>query len=424
MVTPSPATPALDPTSLDPASLQSGTVDPAAAGSRPRLRRGAAYQRAADEKVNKLTSIPFFGVHVAAVAGVFIFGVTLEALVILAVTFVVRLWFITGAYHRYFSHRSYKTSRAFQLVLAVGGTSAAQKGPLWWAAHHRNHHRDSDTEVDIHSPLRGFWWSHVGWILCDKYAPTEYDRIKDFAKYPELRFLDKYDWIAPWTLAVICFLVGGWPGLFTGFLLSTVLLWHNTFMINSIAHVVGRRRYVTEDTSRNNLALAVSTLGEGWHNNHHYFQASARNGFFWWEIDVTYYVLKVLSWLHIVRDLKVPSAQMLAANRIKDGAFDIGMFKANWARAAAQISDSRDFLDAHDSLGDRVRERRAAAGDALQSGAEVVGAAVHHGVENLEHAVAARKEALESFVHDSLESAEELARLTRQRPRDLGFAES
>ena len=194
-------------------------------------------------------------------------------------------------------------------MLAFGGGTAVQKGVLWWAGHHRHHHRYSDTERDIHSPRKGFWWSHVGWIVCDKYNETLYDNIKDFAKYPELRWLNKHDWVPPWTLGVACFLIGGWPGLFVGFFLSTVLLWHGTFTINSLAHVFGRRRYDTADTSRNSFLLALITLGEGWHNNHHHYPASARQGFFWWEIDVTYYMLKMLSWVGIVRDLKQPPAR-------------------------------------------------------------------------------------------------------------------
>jgi len=364
----------------------------------PRQRTGAlgrfrrhAYERAADERVNKITSIPFALVHVLAVAGTLYFGVTTKALVVFLVYTFGRIWFITAGYHRYFAHRAYRTSRVFQFILAFGATSSAQKGPLWWAGHHRDHHRNSDTELDVHSPLRGFWWSHLGWILCDKYAETPYDRIRDFAKYPELRFLNRYDWIPPWTLGVAAWLIAGWPGLFFGFFLSTVITWHNTFMINSVAHVFGRRRYATEDTSRNNALLAITTLGEGWHNNHHYYQASARNGFFWWEIDVTYYILKVLSWLRIVHDLKVPSAQVLASNRIKDGAFDLGTFRSNWARAAAAVANA--------------------------------GSSLSHGREALEEALAAKRESLETFVHDSLQSAEELARLSRRHERELGFAE-
>ena len=176
--------------------------------------------------------------------------------------------------------------------MAFGGTMAAQKGPLWWAAHHRNHHQFADTERDTHSPQRGFWWSHVGWILCDKFGASRHDKIRDFAKYPELRFLDKHDWIGPWTLGVVCYLIGGWSGLLIGFFASTVLLWHATFTVNSLAHVFGRRVYDTPDTSRNTLLVAIATGGEGWHNNHHRYPFSARQGFHWWQIDTTYYVLR------------------------------------------------------------------------------------------------------------------------------------
>ena len=192
---------------------------------------------------------------------------------------------------------------------------------------------------DVHSPTqKGFFWSHVGWILCDKYAATDYDRIKDFSKYPELVFLNKKDWIAPWLLGFACFLIGGWSGLLIGFFLSTVLLWHATFTVNSLAHVLGRRRYATEDTSRNSVLIAALTMGEGWHNNHHYYQASARQGFFWWEWDPTYYVLKVLSWLHVVRGLRTPPARVRAANRVAQGAFDIGMFRAHWGKATRAVA--------------------------------------------------------------------------------------
>lgn len=294
-----------------------------------------AFERPTDEKVNWVSSLPFLAFHVVAVVGTMVFGITPIALAMFVVMVWGRIWFITAGYHRYFAHRSYRTNRAFQLFLAVGGVMCVQKGPLWWAGHHREHHRNSDTEGDVHSPLKGFWWSHVGWILCDKFAEPPLERIKDFAKYPELRFVEKWNGTFAWLTAVLCFLIGGWSGLFFGFFMSTVVLWHNTFLVNSFAHVFGRRRYVTDDTSRNNFLIALTTLGEGWHNNHHYYQASARNGFFWWEIDLTYQTLRVLSWFNIVRDLKVPSAEMLASNRIADGNLDVGMARAERVRAEA-----------------------------------------------------------------------------------------
>jgi stearoyl-CoA desaturase (Delta-9 desaturase) len=269
-----------------------------------------SLRRASDERVNWTQSIPFFLVHVACFAVIFT-GITTTALIIFAVMFLTRGFFVTAGYHRYFSHKSYKLNRFWQFIWAFGAEATAQKGVLWWASNHRHHHRYSDTDKDLHSPRKGFWWSHVGWILADKYKATNMDGIKDFAKFPELRFLNKHDWIAPWTFGLAAFWIGGWSGLVVGFVWSTVLLWHTTFLVNSAAHVFGRRRYETDDTSRNSLVIALLTGGEGWHNNHHHYQASARQGFFWWEVDLTWYVLKAMSWVGIVRDLKTPPARVL-----------------------------------------------------------------------------------------------------------------
>ncbi len=273
------------------------------------LRNGA--------RIPLVRSLPFFAVHLVCLA-VFWVGFRWSWLALCLALFYVRMFFMTGGFHRYFSHRSFKTSRAFQFVMALGGTMSAQKGVLWWAAHHRHHHRYSDTEEDLHSPsLFGFWWSHVGWILSDRYQETQVDLIHDFYKYPELRWLNKYHVVPPIALAVALFLAGGWGALIWGFFLSTVILWHATFVINSLSHIFGRRRYPTTDTSKNNLWLALLTLGEGWHNNHHHYMASCRQGFFWWEVDFTYYVLKMLSWFRIVWDLRQPTPAALAAVEIR-----------------------------------------------------------------------------------------------------------
>ena len=285
------------------------------------------------DRTDWLSAIPFFAVHLAPLAAFFVV-VTWQDWVLCAVLYVTRMFCITAGYHRYFSHRSYRMGRAAQFLLAFGGTTAVQKGPLWWAGHHRLHHRYTDLDDDVHSPRDGFWWSHVGWILSTKYKATDPSLIKDFAAYPELRFLDRFTWIGPWVLGVACFVLGGWGALLIGFFLSTVLLWHGTFLVNSVAHLVGRRRYATPDTSRNSMVIALITGGEGWHNNHHYLPASARQGFTWWEFDPTWYVLRVLAALHVVRDLKDPPARLLDQARVGDGAFDIGMFRAYWERAA------------------------------------------------------------------------------------------
>jgi stearoyl-CoA desaturase (delta-9 desaturase) len=211
-----------------------------------------------------------------------------------------------------------------QFLMAFVGSTAIQKGVLWWAAHHRRHHRYSDQPGDVHSPKEGLAWSHVTWILCHQHDETEWSRIKDFARYPELVWLNRYHLVPPVLLAAVVLAVGGWSMLLCGFFLSTVLVWHGTFSINSLMHVWGRRRYVTTDTSRNTLLLALITLGEGWHNNHHYYQSSTRQGFFWWEIDISYYVIKALSWVGLTWDLREPPAHVLAANRVTDHV-DVGM---------------------------------------------------------------------------------------------------
>ncbi len=263
-------------------------------------------------RISLVRSMPFFASHVACLAA-FLVGFRWSYLVVCLALYYVRMFFVTAGYHRYFSHRSFKTSRAFQFVMAFVATMSVQKGVLWWAANHRHHHRYSDTEEDLHSPsLFGFWWSHVGWILSDKYDATRVDLIRDFHKYPELRWLNRYHLVPPVILATSLFLIGGWGMLVWGFFISTVILWHSSFTVNSLSHVFGSRRYATSDTSKNNVFLALLTMGEGWHNNHHHYMAAARQGFFWWEVDVTYYLLKVLSWFRIVWDLRQPTQEALA----------------------------------------------------------------------------------------------------------------
>jgi stearoyl-CoA desaturase (Delta-9 desaturase) len=262
--------------------------------------------------LNALT-IPFWGVHILAIVGIAILGFSWRGLALCIALYLPRMFFVTGAYHRYFSHRSYKTSRVFQFLLALGASCTAQKGPLWWAAHHRLHHKLSDQPGDLHSVIQsGFWWSHMGWILSRDLEGTDHSRIKDFAKYPELRWLDKYWIVPPVAVGVITFLLGGFFALVWGFALAQVLCWHGTFTINSLSHIWGGRRYPTADDSRNNFVLATITLGEGWHNNHHHYQVSARNGFFWYEIDVTYYVLRALSAVRLVWDLHGVPEHVLA----------------------------------------------------------------------------------------------------------------
>jgi stearoyl-CoA desaturase (Delta-9 desaturase) len=258
-----------------------------------------------------LRSVPFLSLHVACIA-VFFTGVNSVALALCGAFYFVRMFGITAGYHRYFSHRSFKTSRLFQFLLAWLGCSALQKGPLWWAAHHRHHHRYSDTPDDPHSPrINSVWWSHIGWVLARNSEATKWQAIRDWSRYPELRWLNRHHWVPGMLLATMCLVIGGWSGLAWGFCVSTVLLYHAVFAVNSLCHIFGRRRFATTDDSRNNVLVALLTLGEGWHNNHHHYQSSANQGFFWWEIDICYYLLKVLGFFGLVWGLRKPPAKVL-----------------------------------------------------------------------------------------------------------------
>jgi stearoyl-CoA desaturase (delta-9 desaturase) len=268
-------------------------------------------------RIDPVKSIPFFLVHVAAVALVWHLGWSWSGFGLALGLYALRMFGVTAGYHRYFSHRSYKTSRVFQFILAILAMTSVQKGVLWWASHHRAHHKYSDKPEDVHSVKQdGFWWSHVGWILSNEYDATDLDRVRDLARYPELRVLDRLHLLVSVGFAVLCYLLGGLWGLSWGFFVSTSLLWHGTFTINSLTHMFGKARYVTGENSKNNFWLALITLGEGWHNNHHYYQRATNQGFFWWELDVTYYVLKLLELCRVVWDVHTPPAHVRDSNRV------------------------------------------------------------------------------------------------------------
>jgi len=271
------------------------------------------------DRMHWKASVPFWLVHLVALVTPFVTGVSWEWVALAAASYLVRMFGITAGYHRYFSHRSYRTGRAFQLFLAVLGTTAVQKGVLWWASNHRHHHRHSDQPEDIHSPLqRGFWWSHLGWILSRRHDETRLERVRDLAGFPELRWLDRNHHLVVVLYAAAFLALGGLPALLWGFFVSTAILWHCTFFVNSLAHVFGRRRYETADASRNSLFIAVLTLGEGWHNNHHHYQSAVNQGWFWWELDVSYALLRLLSWLGVVRDLRLPPAEVREGRRVEE----------------------------------------------------------------------------------------------------------
>ena len=289
------------------------------------------------------SAIPFILVHLGCFAAIWT-GVTWLALAICVTLYWLRIFAIGAGYHRYFSHRAYTTSRAFQFVLALMSQTTTQKSVIWWASKHRHHHLHSDTGEDVHSPRHhGFIYSHLGWIFARRHDGPDLAKVTDLTRYPELMWLHKYEQAPAVVLALLCFLIAGWSGLVVGFLWSTVLVYHATFCINSLAHVSGRKRYVTGDDSRNNWLLAVFTMGEGWHNNHHAYQSSVRQGFKWWEIDPTYYLLRALSWIGLVWGLKTPpepvlrNEQRLGAKVINRAAEELAA-RFNSERIAAAIA--------------------------------------------------------------------------------------
>jgi len=287
-----------------------------------------AEDAALAQRIDWLRTLPFLALHVAVFA-VFWVGVSWTAVAVAVFLYAIRMFAITGFYHRYFSHRTFQASRAVQFVFALVGAASVQRGPLWWAAHHRDHHRHSDQPQDLHSPVqRGFWWSHMGWFLTRGAFETRMARVPDLARYPELRWLDRYDTVVPAALAVALYALGAAlerfaPSLGTsgpqllvwGFVISTVVLFHATVTINSLSHRFGRQRFDTGDDSRNNFWLALLTFGEGWHNNHHFFPGTARQGFRWWELDLTWYGLKLMAALGLVHGLKPVPAWVLSKAR-------------------------------------------------------------------------------------------------------------
>ena len=266
------------------------------------------------ERIPHARSAPMYLIHAVALVGPFLVRFSWNYVWMAVALYVARMAFLSGGYHRYFAHRSYETSRAFQFVIAFLGGTCAQRGALWWAANHRHHHRYSDRPEDLHSPReKGLLWSHLGWVLSKRFEPTQLDRVPDLARFPELRWLDRHHFAPSWVLLGTLFLLGGFPAAIWGSFVSTVVLWHGTFTINSLAHAFGSRRYGTRDDSRNNALLAVITLGEGWHNNHHHYPGSASLGFFWWEIDPTFWMLRILKATGLIWNLRVPPARALRA---------------------------------------------------------------------------------------------------------------
>lgn len=289
------------------------------------LQRAGEQPAAHSETVDWLRVTPFIALHLACIAPIWI-GTSVIELTVAAASYVVRIFAITVFYHRCFSHRAFRAHRAVRFLFAFLGAAATQRGPLWWAAQHRQHHARADTDADPHCSGRGFWWSHMLWFLCRANYSIPLYRVRDLARFPELAWLNRFDLVAPTVFAAGMFALGealaprfpetgGWRMLVWGYVIPTVALMHVTFMVNSLSHRIGRRRFATADGSRNNTWLALLTFGEGWHNNHHRHAASARLGFYWWQLDLGWLCLKLLEKLNLVRDLKTPPESVLDEGR-------------------------------------------------------------------------------------------------------------
>jgi stearoyl-CoA desaturase (delta-9 desaturase) len=357
----------------------------------------------------------FLLVHLAAF-GVFAIGFSWAGVALCLGSYYLRMFAITAGFHRYFSHRTYRLPRVPQFLLAVLGQTSAQKGVLWWASNHRHHHKYSDRPEDIHSPMQsGFWWAHIGWILSPDYEKTDYSRVPDLAKYPELVWLDKHPYVVTILYAIALFAAFGPTGLFYGYFLSTVLLWHGTFTINSVMHVFGRRVFATTDDSRNSFLFSLLTMGEGWHNNHHWAPGSAAQGFRWWEIDPSFYLLWLGERLGLVRSLnrpplrwRVAALEAMYTGRAFSSARlhrEVRTLTERWGklRASARVT-------AHDALVEleAARERAAARLDRLHEEAAVVGAAAGRRLEEIHREIEKARAHLVEILQRLVATAESL----------------
>jgi stearoyl-CoA desaturase (delta-9 desaturase) len=305
-----------------------GWIDSWSISNNSELTEREAIETSKDTQIQWLRIIPFILLHIACFA-VFWVGVSWFSILFMLLFYAIRMFAITAFFHRYLSHKTFQTSRPVQFIFLLIATMSAQRGPLWWTAHHRYHHRFVDTEHDPHSSTHGFWYSHIGWFLNQQNFSTRKEVIKDWLKFPEIVWLDRFSFVVVVATAFAIYLLGDWlavayPDLGTsgpqllvwGFVISTVLLIHATLCINSLAHLYGRRDFDTKDNSRNNLFLSIITLGEGWHNNHHYYAGSTRQGFFWWQIDITYYLLKVMSLFGLIWAMKPVPQRIYDAHKI------------------------------------------------------------------------------------------------------------
>jgi stearoyl-CoA desaturase (delta-9 desaturase) len=355
-------------------------------------------------------------VHVAALAGVVLVGLSWKGVLLAVLSYYLRMFAITAGFHRYFSHRAYKLSRVPQFLLALLGQTAAQKGVLWWASNHRHHHKYSDTPEDLHSPKQdGFWWSHIGWILCGRYDETDFSRIPDLAKFPELRWLDRNQYAPTMLYGLLSWVLFGWTGLVWGYFVSTVFLWHGTFTINSVMHVFGRQVFPTTDTSRNSMIFALVTMGEGWHNNHHFYPSSAAQGFRWWQVDASYYLLWLGEKLGVVKALRrAPTAAVIRRLTAGAGAPRLAADAADALAARWEEIRSAASVAAHAALVELEAARLGASArlEKLQEDYAAAkaraGAAAEHSLEELRAEVERARRELHETLQRLVEQAEGL----------------
>ena len=319
-----------------------------------------------------------------------------------AASYALRMFGVTAGYHRLFSHRSFKTGRVMQFLFAFLAQTSLQQGVLWWASHHRHHHWHSDKPTDVHSPVQhGFLYAHIGWIFADAWQTTDEERVRDLAKYPELRWLDRYHMVPGILYALALYLAFGFHGLVWGFFVSTVLLWHGTFTINSLSHVFGRRVYPTTDTSKNNWLLAVVTLGEGWHNNHHHFQRSCAQGWRWYELDITYLTLKVLSWFRLVSNVTKPPQHVIekTISNMRTRADELELeLAALRARLQAALGGAADNMQAaFHGAAESMQHKFSDAADNMQ-------AAFHGAAESMQHKFSDAADNMQAAFHEAIEA--------------------
>ena len=229
------------------------------------------------------------------------------------------LQWITGGlgiclcYHRLLTHRSFKLWKPLEYALAVCACLAFQNGPIKWVATHRVHHANSDREGDPHSPTKGFWWAHMGWLFSFDETFDTYEKYRtyapDLANDPVYRFLNSTFVIYQVILGIVLYAWGGLPFVIWGIFFRTVFMWHCTWLVNSAAHTWGYRTWAVEDKSTNNWWVALLTYGEGWHNNHHAFPRSAAHGLKWWELDLTYFTVRALTAVGLASDIQLPSLE-------------------------------------------------------------------------------------------------------------------